>query len=969
MTTLEQHLELISQVRTNPAAIQQHSLDRLEEAYNGSLQLSDATNPLIHLYEASACNSAAGIIETEALFRKQYASMAITADEIYNHMSDRDYVGRFATPSRAKFTFLFHRDEIYRRAVQETTSGIRKLTIPRNTNITLNEIKFTMQYPIDIRVMLHGGLQITYDNNIESPLQTLQSNIVEWDVVSLEDRDWVRIQVPMEQFEIISLPISGNLTGEIRKTFDYSGEYYHARVWDRRPNGEWRELKTTHSAQVFDPLTPTALLKVVDKKVTVTIPSVYTLNGLVSTSLRMDLYQTQGPLDLILSNFQAGYFVINWKDTLADKLDKFSLGAIHFDSYSAFADSTTAGGSYELPLLELRDRVQYNASGPSRAPISNIQLESAMNRRGYSVVKDLDYVTNRDYLATRELPPPSDGSTVAGIGATIQKFATTFQALANLETTSDNGNRITLLPDTLYEIKNGLVEIVPKILVDNIRMLSSDLRARRINDSQFLYTPFHYVLDMSNDRFEHRAYYMDSPVIESKSFVEDNETAGIAITATNWQIERVSEGYELYVLVQSDETWKQFPDHSVHAQLSFRPTGERDRAYQNGELVGTNDDGERLYRFRLHTGFDLDEQNQLVLNSFRMYSDPERPHKTSLTNEFDIVFAVTGIQSNVIQASAIDDMLGVALLPENTVGINRERFKITLGKALSGLWSSSRTTVTEEDYRRYPNDVIATYEQDVYDRDPITGAIKWIEDGNGGVEFVKLHSKGDTVLDAVGQPVIKFRAGDVVLDHTGMPEVLSTRSLLRQIDLLFFDGAYYFSDYTPTLAYSLEAPRTIVDWLTQDIEPFKAQMLEQTNLYFHPKASMGLVPVIIGEEKETYIRSQQSFEVTFYVTGTVYRNAELRAALTRTTTEVIDDCLRQQVVTINDIYKRITEVVGEDVIGLDLKGLGGLDPQTAITVRDDSARLSIRKRAVQMPDRTIGVEDDVAVSFIQHVIR
>lgn len=961
--------EQLIRYKTNPATIQQHAIDQFEKVYGGEVVFSDASNPLVHVLEFGAVLASAGMSETEMLTRRQYPSMALSLDDVYRHMSDRDFIDMFATPGSATFTLLFLKDEIYRRAVVENNGPVRRLTIPRNTSVTIGDLTFTMQYPIDIRIMSHGGLQVTYDTSIASPLQVLDTNIVNWKIARLTEGEFLAIDIPMQQFQLTRHNITGTLSEEIVREFDFPSNYYFARVWSRESNGEWRELKTTHSQQVFDPMDPTALLQVTGNRLRVTIPSLYTQTYTISTVIRVDIYTTEGPIDLLLSNLQTRLYNVQWADVSVERLPPHALGPISFDSRSCYAMGSASGGTNPLSFEEIRERVLLNAIGTRTFPISNLQLEARLQRAGYSSVKDLDYVTRRDYLATRELPAPTDGQTITGIGSTIERFSSTMTALSRLSTVRDNGNRLTVLPETLYEIQNGLVSVVPQLVVDQIKALSPDLRARRVNESSFLYTPFHYVLDSNDGRFSHRPYYLENPQVLSKSFVSDNDSIPIQVTAASLQLTKEEWGYDLYVLLNSGDEWKELEDERVHVQLSFRPHNERDRCYLDGTLLTKDADGNRMYLFRLETNYDIDAEHYLHLSSMRMYGDGGRLFSTALTQEFDLLYSVTDPAGQNINLTEIDGLLSTDELPPNTRGVTHEKISLNFGTALNGLRSTSRTSITEEDYAVYEQDVLEFFETPVYARDPVTNIPLLEDDGNGGLQFVIVHNVGDPVLDEFGVQKVKHRAGSIRYDNDGQPIVLATRTLLRQIDLLFFDGKYYFADSAPTLAYSMTAPQTLIGWLQNEIDPLRAELLEQTSLYFQPKSTLGMVPVIVGEGRETVLESEQSFAVTYYLTGNAYRDTELRNALTQMAIRTIDEQLRQPVVTLNGIYSQLSARAGTDVVGLEVTGLGGIESHPTITMRDNSARLSIRKRAVQLPDNTIAIEDDVAVSFIQHVDR
>lgn len=99
-------------------------------------------------------------------------------------MADVDYANRFAAPARTELTMMLSMPEILDRAIDDG-SGIKKMVIPRDTEVTVENVTFTLQYPIEIRVMSHGGVQVVYDVARLSPLQTLESNLLDWDVARM----------------------------------------------------------------------------------------------------------------------------------------------------------------------------------------------------------------------------------------------------------------------------------------------------------------------------------------------------------------------------------------------------------------------------------------------------------------------------------------------------------------------------------------------------------------------------------------------------------------------------------------------------------------------------------------------------------------------------------------------------------------------------------------------------------------
>lgn len=966
-------LNSIAELRNNPSAIQRTILQKLEDATNGDIGLVDPTNPFVFLLEASTLNATAAIGQTEALTRKLYPSMAQTEEDLYLHMSDVDYSSRFATPSRTNFIVFIGKEELYDKAVRTDQGQIRKLTIPRNTEFTVAGHTFTMQYPIDLRILAHGGLQIVYDVSRQSPLETLETNIVDWTTVELNGTEFIRLNIPVSQFQISSSTEAINKASAFNTEIDYSDKFHYCRVFMSDAQGEWQEIKTTHTDQVYDPTQPTAALTVFSDRVRVYVPEIYITTNQLGRSIRIDVYTTKGPLDLLLENYEASAFGAQWIDLEGDDDGVFSAPLATYSALAVFSDSVVTGGTNGMSFEKLRERVIHNSLGKQNLPITNNQIATALEDLGYGLVKNIDNVTNRTFLATRRLPVPSNGQTVTSIGASINLFQSSLEFLQNLSTVRDNGARVTILPDTLYRNDNGVIEAVTESERAQLLSMSNEALVSEVNSQRFLYSPFHYVLDTNDNIFTARAYRLDDPKVDARTFVAENDTAVLEISTGSYLIEKKTggDGYILTVVTRSGPTIKELTDSQVQVQLSFTPTLESNRAYLSGEFVGMTEDGEeRIYQFDIGTRYDVTENDELVLTTFKLFDDTDRELTADMLTEFDLIYTVTDYTVPGLRSSDIDNRVADFLLPEGTssfVGVTNERLRIRLGHTLDNLWSKSRSVVSSIAYQRYEADVPWIYEQTVYERNPETGNIVMDYDSETGeITYNILHEAGDPLLDENDEPVYRHRAGDVKVNGSGEPIPESPRKMLRQAEMFFLDGRYYFANEDTTVEYRDSIPTIIVGWLNDDIEPISKRLLERTELYYYPQSTLGRVEVSAEGGDTLRMDAEQGFTVRFYISPTTYQNTELRVSLSETATEVISQALLSSTVTVSDIIATLEERVGGDVIGVDVTGLGGETPIRALTISDDSVRTTIRKRLTARADGSLTVEDDINIEFIRH---
>lgn len=957
----------IEAVRYNPIAIQREVYALQKDVREGRLQFVDPTNPFSLLLESCAVMTSAGISEAEAINRKRYPSMALDAEELYLHMADVDHLSRFAQPSRTSFSILLGKEELYQRAVDTGVNGMRKLVIPRNSEFSVAGYKFTLQYPIELRVMGHGGLQVVYDATQPSPLQVLESNVVSWGVSNIGGVDYIRLDFPVSQFEIKPYYSQLSTTQPFSKIYSFTDQYYYCRVYHARAGGDWVELRTTHTDQVYDPLVPTAVLKVLDGKVQVTVPQVYFSTQQMGTDIRIDIHTTKGPIDLILSNYVLNNFTTRWVDLAGgDGLYSAPLGV--FSTMAVFSEHTVTGGGNGLTFLELRDRVMGNALGAVKIPITNAQLTNALSDKGYKLVKDIDNITNRVFFASRGLPTPKVGQAVTPAGCMIQMFETTVNSLKNHGMVKQNGPRITLMPDALYRLNDGIIDILDVGELTSLKNLPLEIRANAVTRDRLLFTPFHYVLDSLGSTFQLRPYDLTTPKVISKYFVEENGTVQLEVSTIEYEFTKTPSGWRLLIRTKSGDTFKQLVDDDIHVRLSYLPPLESDRAYVDGTLV-TKDAGERIYQFDLGTNFDIDHNDHLKLDTLTMYGETGRPFNAKLEQDFDLVYSVTNYTVDGMRRSNIDDLIDYPTPTSEAVGIVQEGFKLRFGESLKGLWSNSRSVVGSQGVAYYEEDVPWIHTENQYKRDPVSGALQLTVLEDGSLEYELLHSKGDPVLNTeTGEPVMQWFKGQVKQDpFTGLPLLKDDRDMLRQLDMFFVDGLYYFATDASSIDYRNSVVQQVSNWVVGDIPELTKGLLEQTELFFYPSRTFGMVEAVIEEGLEIPVDSEQSFRVDYYVTRGVYNNGPLRQEMTRAAIETIEEGLKRVTVSMSDIASVLKVKSGDDLIAVEVWGLGGDLNYRTLTVKDASGRCTIKKRLTILSDESLAVKDAVDVNFILHL--
>ncbi len=959
--------EAILKYQYNPIAMQQYIHEHLADVTGGKVVAVDPSNPFSYLLGMATFMTSAAMSKNEVNTRRQYARTAQTYSELYRHMSDRDYIGRFATPAQGKFWMAFRLDELLSRMVFDEETGIHKLVLPRNTFITISDTVFSLQYPVEIRLMAHGGLSIVYDTSVPSPLQQLETNVIEYEPRDGPDGRWIFFQLPLQQFSIKTMTAKITSAAELKLTIALEDQFYYGRVYYQNAQGAWVEMYTTHSDQIYDPTTPTAIFQVNENGLEVRIPQIYTRAGLMGTSVRIDTYQTKGEIEMVTSNYGTGAYTATW--LAIDPADKtiFTAPLTVFRAFRTYSNDLVTGGKNGMSIETLRRRVVTNNTGGQVIPITNVQIESALEDHDYEIVKSVDTPTARTYLATKEMPNPSNANLITAAAASTETLSVTLKDVVLLDSVIDNGDQITITPDTLFKTTRGIVTFVPSIEVDNLLMLSVEQRALAVTQGHYLYTPFHYVLDLAGNELAVRPYYLDSPEVLTKLVVGENDTTLLqAGVSANYGIIKTAEGYKVQVVLTSGPDFKTLRDDQVYVQLAYTPVREKDRAYMQGTLVGLDEEsGERIYEFNLGSNFNVTADHALQLKPFVMYNTEERLTDSALQTDFDILIAVDAPKPQRWQPGAVEAALGKFLLPIDVMGVSHEKLRIRFGYSLERLWAKARSAVGIIPYKRWEVDVPALYTRDIYEvLDPETGSTVIIE--NGEAKMNKLHSAGDPVLLDDGSPEYKHRVGDVMLDEYGNPIPLNPRGMARYIDLMLIDGVYWFATDTAAVAYRTQMVETLVSWLTEELEAISDILLQESKIFFYPRSTLGEVEVMYSAGLTTTIDARQAFKLTLSVSDAVYRNEELRSQLNRMTITTLNNAIRVTQVAMSDVIAALSAAYGDDVIDVNISNLGGERDLHAVTLMVEGDRLSIRKRLVALTDSSLIVEEDVVIDYVRH---
>lgn len=972
MSNANEMANLFLKVRSNPTSMIRLALSNLEALTNGKIALVDASNPVALALDTMCSIGSAVMMNAETQTRRLYPSAATSFEDLYYHMTDRDYLDRFAKPSRTIMQLIMPLDDLNARAVEVPNSGgVRKITIPKHTEVNVADSFYTMQYAVDIRVMPHGGYSVVFDTSEESPIYSVTENQLAWGITTQSNQSYMIVEIPIWQMRITSFTAALTAASGFTRDYGFSDSFFYCRAFIRgQTSSTWTEIRTSHNEMVYDPNVPTAILSVKNQALGVTIPNVYFRSGLIQDMVRIDIYTTKGAFEARLSGISPDSFVRQWRDLDRNTssiyrapLDLFS------NSVSFFSTYTVGGGSAGLNFNQLRQRV-ISGGLTQRIPVTGLQLNSTVTDMGYSIVKDIDNITARQFLVTRAIPAPTDGTTVTSIGCAVQTFLFNSSAIDSRLGILDHGNRITLTPKTLYENVNGRLELVGvsefQSLTDGVTFTPDQLTSI-VNGRELLYSPFFQILDISTTEISTRAYRLERPRVTSKREFQSNAAAGIDVVSSGYGagLNPDGSGFIVEVDLTAGPTFREFTVDRINLQLSFVSQNGGERVYIPGFLTnavgldGKPIDGNYTYRFYINTGFDINRSHQIIHEPTGATFD--------LTTEFDLVYVVSDYLPVGVSAGDIDSIVSPSDFSNYNpssiyLGILQEKLTIQFGQHLEYLWAKNRTIASSVAYKRYEDDIPAMYSENLYRRDSM-GNIILENDGNGGYSLIVEHEKGDPILTESGLPVLAHRKGDVMLDDLGNPIPLSgIRSIDRLIDLVLLDARYYFATDSKSVQYRRDSIQVITDWLLSDVPLIANMVYERTRVFFHPKTSIGSIVVVDENGTKHTERAEQFLSIIVYVDDVIKGSPEIQEIISAKIRSTVVESLKKSISSTSNLIDDLRDALGDDVKTIVVNGLFG-DRYNVVRLEDESLQPTVGKKLQVLSNLTMQVVDSLEIDY------
>lgn len=937
----------LSDVVFSSANMHKAALDYLTDLQNGSLSFTDPTNPFVYLIEVATAAVNAGAIRAEAIHKELYPELASSFSELYRHMSDTEALDRFAIPAKnAVISLLFDADEIERYAVLDSATNLSRIRIPGDTAVTANGMSFYGHWPIDIITRGDYRFQVTYDLSEDNPLITPTTNKISHTVQRVKDRRLLVLQVPMEQLRhtLNDYPIS-NTTG-FSVDIPYSDDFYAIRVYHSYDNETWEEILVSHSTMVYDPSVLTAVVKVTEGVVSIHLPEIYLSTSIVGTSLRARIYTTMGEVDNDITALANTGFDISFnKDTETDTKFTAPLDLLGF--YSAVASEGVSGGRNALTFEELKDRIVYGKNEKSSL-VSPDELRAQLSSEGYSLAVIKETVLGKVFLTSKEIVSINPNIIgIIGCALGIFRFDKEDTTISNVIRVG--ADRTTILPTALYERKDEAFTIVSDTERERIEGLTGEFFVEEINTRELFYQPFYVVIDSSEGSVQSRIYNM-TPKEVSRSFVAANDQLALSVNTTSISVSVNENGFTFVVTAEVPSGME-----GLYLQPAFYTIDTGERFYL--EPVSSTIDGTvATSTFSLDTTFDVTAGNKIYMSNLINSYGAESPEYMLIKTGIDLIY-LTETDSKL--TSDFDDKYEDAFFDVTVSAVTHEQVIYTLSDQLDSLYCRIRPILKPPVYQTYNDDEVKVYDKDIYEEDE-DGVIFEQDPETKKVTFNIIHAKGDTVLDADGEPIYVHRAGDYVYDENGDPVIINDVDTVREVRLPLIDADYRYGTTANVVTSKDLLKRTITQNVIGDIASYNQRMLENQTLFFTPKNTNTKGLAALSNGKSEYVPTTLSFVMDFVVVKGTAEDTSRLEIIKNISRTAIRNLLAKREISTAKLTNEILNNVDSSVIGLDVNQF----VKTGFAkLLNDNDFWNVNSRLVYLSNGRFDVVDDITFTF------
>src|SRR5574344_758291 len=960
--------KLISALR-NPMVIAAAALNEIESRLGGDKIIADPNTPFCHLLEFGSSIASEVIQAMDNKLPTLYAKRAENMEDLYNHMSDFDYLRMYSTPAKSAIRMYFPKKYLIDNAITVNTN-YKKLVFPADTVFLVSKYTFGIYYPINILINNYtNSFTVTYDTTEANPLHVLSKNIVDKYDLTYSGVDYLVLDFPVYQFAKSTITESLIAETGFTKSIIYNDDFYALRVFNYK-NGSYTELAQTQSKIVYDINNPTIYLQILsdEKKIKIIVPQIYFDNNVMGSKLLIELYTTVGQLDITTTNIQGtGIGITYGENPRFDNRYSTIFKNMPYDNIVQLSGDKITGGSNAVSMDTLRERV-VNDTLYSKVPITESELSVQLEDGGFYVKKYLDNITDRIYYAYKVIRDAT-GTVVPSLNLSVQVLSTyRTDEEHSLFVYYGADTSYTILPSQLYKYDTDQDCAIPltNTEMNNLLALDKSELATTLNENKYLKSPYHLRVSLSDTYPRADTFDLLTPTVDKIIFEEDNYETSAKIMCMSATINHDNVGYyEVTLVVTKSDDFNTIDISDIKIKVVVESSSGKwlnaDCTYVSTDTNTNND----IFKFTIPTTYHLTLDNEIGVTYRALdddYTNPE--YLLDLTTDFHLVFMVSRTALSDVSDPVDNIVKGVGDTDKAMyIGLSRQYLTLTLGTCLNHVIRNDvEVSLSKTEYAKYTVNIPAKYTEDVYERDG-NGCIKTYIDDNGNMSTNKIHEVGEIIYNESGNEVYEHQIGDFKRDNQGNLISVTDGTTMYFINMMFIDAKIFFSDRQAELNFQKNIYESLNGYFDV-ITNLQDQLLERTKLFFKCVRSTGMTRVNLGDGIISKQDIELSFRIVCYVPSYVKQSESIQNEITEMVATAIESAIDSKVVSMLDIFEEVKNKMDDYIDHFDLLGINdSINLQTFIAIDEDS-QPSIRRDLVLSNDNILSLQKKLDITFV-----
>ena len=938
----------------DPNLIQVKSLALLDNLLDGKGDIPDPNNPFTFLMENNALITSAAIKEVTLAMRKSYPELAETKEDLYGFINTTEINDIFAIASTAKFNMFIRLDDVLKYGYNNGTST--KITIPRYSNIVVDNIPFTILNDIIVHVYNDGKTFSMYIYN-KLDISLNSDTILESGLVSdSEGIKWIMLSLDIPQIKRYSFK-ENIFTSNVFKSdavIDDTDYYTYVSIETSNPISKNKyNLDITYSNFVYNPKMPTMIVRPGGNKINFELPYVYNVKNMIDKYLNFTLFTTRGKIEVPLSKYDTTDFIFNVNMPTTTNESIIGLQNI---SIKLNSNSYTYGGRNEVSFNDLKSRVLNYSLGNNSLPITNNEIISEANKYGFVFDKHINNVTSTTTLLTKYIDK-------LNYDVKIKMDILNSNISLNMNNNYDkinifNINSVIIEPYQLFEKTDNILKpltTAEQLNISNIAVTD----VSEYNKHNVFFNLYKYILDYG-DIVTSRVYDVNSPSIANVLGIKETNNKKNPFIITDRVVLNKGNSYEIYITIAGNNELQKINLNKTFCQLTI-DAGPIDKLYLKGTITMDTNTTNLIIKFIIDNESYINTNNKLIINNTIIPKDFNnlKSGLVDLNTRCNINIYSTDnliVNNNSINTNKI-------VIENATTVFYEETFNLIFGKYLDKLFTSYIVNFTDRKFETYIEDIYKTYTEDVYELDE-TGTIKLTPidtDGNGindDVTLNKLHSKGDVILDSNNKPVILHAKGDIKLDKNNKPILNPNVGLLHNLNILLLEDKFLRTTNTVYNNYRIDFFLKLTNIITEEINVISNEVLENTDVLFTPSIELNNVTLIKNNIAKSYPNnisptvniylSDETFIITDYIKNRIHN--------------ILQDNIVKNI-NIGDIEKLILDELPNTALSVKINNIIP-DELVVINYAANSSKFFINKLLIRDVNGDTVVVPDIKIALV-----